>query len=185
MQSKKFWLVRFYIIFLIISFFGWTFETVQVSILADKLVDRGYLTLPICPIYGLTIVFIYFIAGMPHKTRGLLKKVEKPIYCYLLYFLISFLVPTVFEFVVGIFFHKVFGVMLWDYSHLPLNIGGYVCLGVSFCWAVAITFLMRITFPVILRFVLNIPGSVANVLAISIGSVMFFDILFNFWKSFS
>lgn len=184
MKNKYIDFMRYYIVFLIIAFIGWLFETIQVSILADKLVDRGFLTLPLCPIYGLTIVFIYYIAGMPHQTRGLLKKVQNPIYRYLSYFLIAFLVPTVLEFVVGIFFHKVFGVMLWDYSHLALNIGGYICLWISLCWGIAITILMRITFPVLLRFVMNIPYSVTKFLTIGFGLVMVVDIIYCIWQAF-
>lgn len=179
MKDKLTVLSKYYLIFLVISFIGWLFETIQVSILADQLVDRGFLSLPICPIYGLTIMGIYFLAGTPHEPQGILRNVNNLIYRYLSYFLISFALPTIAEFFVGMFFDKAFNIMLWDYSHLPLNIGGYVCLWISLAWGFAITLLMRIFFPILKRWIFKISDIDSNVNACGIGILMIIDIIYN------
>ena len=184
MKDKVLCISKLYLLFLVISFIGWLFETIQVSILADKLVDRGFLYLPICPIYGLTIIGIYLGVGMPHKPKGILKKIEKPIYRYLSYFLVSFAVPTIFEFFVGLFFDQVFNIMLWDYSHLSLNIGGYVCLWISLAWGVAIVFLMRFFFPWLKKWIFKIPKIESKSIALSLGVLMFVDIILSIVKYF-
>lgn len=76
-KSEKFKsFCKYFIIFLLISFIGWVWETIYVSILAGHLVDRGFLFLPICPIYGLTILCVYGLIGTPRKPMGLLKHIK-------------------------------------------------------------------------------------------------------------
>ena len=45
-------------LFYIYSFAGWVMETVGISIREKKLVDRGFLIGPYCPIYGTGVVLI-------------------------------------------------------------------------------------------------------------------------------
>lgn len=43
---------------------------------------------------------------------------------------------TALEFIFGIIFNVILKKNVWDYSKLPLNIGGQVCLLFSFMWFV-------------------------------------------------
>lgn len=49
-------------------------------------------------------------------------------------FLISFVTGTVTEYICSLGQEIVFGSVAWDYSHLPLNINGRVCLLYSLFW---------------------------------------------------
>ncbi|MBQ8783500.1 MAG: putative ABC transporter permease [Clostridia bacterium] len=51
-------------------------------------------------------------------------------------FVIAFLVGTVAEYICSLGQEIVFGSVAWDYSHLPLNINGRVCLLYSIFWGV-------------------------------------------------
>lgn len=59
------------ILFVLISFLGWCGETVYFVLRWDDFTDRGFLSLPLCTIYGCSILAIYLIIGTP--TRGRLK----------------------------------------------------------------------------------------------------------------
>lgn len=44
--------------FLLYSCVGWVYESVLVSVLERRWVNRGFLNGPICPIYGLSLIHI-------------------------------------------------------------------------------------------------------------------------------
>ncbi len=46
-------------IFVLYSFFGWIYESCLVSVRKRALVNRGFLTGPIIPIYGFGALFVY------------------------------------------------------------------------------------------------------------------------------
>ncbi|MBO4940420.1 MAG: putative ABC transporter permease [Clostridia bacterium] len=128
------------------SFFGWVLEMVVCRIEAGRWVERGFLSLPICPIYGACVLTAYLLLGTPNTPRGLLRNVKKSRRT-LLYLLCSFAIPSGAELLVGWFFDKTYHVKLWTYSAWKYNLYGYVCLPVSLLWAVLLFLVMRYAFP--------------------------------------
>ena len=57
------------------------------------------------------------------------------------------LVCTAVEYVTGLFYEKVFRVSFWDYSHLPLNLGGRVCLLFALFWGVLALLVLHVIHP--------------------------------------
>ena len=51
------------------------------------------------------------------------------------------------EYVTGLFYEKVFRVSFWDYSHLPLNLGGRVCLLFALFWGVLALLVLHVIHP--------------------------------------
>ena len=54
------------------------------------------------------------------------------------------------EFVTGVVLEKLFHTRWWDYSDMPFNIKGHVCLMFTVLWGLACTFVMRILHPIIM-----------------------------------
>ena len=108
--------------FLFYSFLGFLVEVVYVRLRGEVKRDRKCrLILPVCPVYGLGALAILLLpAGIQ----------DNP----LLLFPAAALACTGVEYAVGLFYEKVFRVTFWDYSHLPLNLGGRVCPPFSLCW---------------------------------------------------
>ena len=67
-------LSRAWILFCMISFFGWAFETLSHLLRFSELTDRGFLTLPFCPIYGASILLIAYLFGVPQRLDGILDR---------------------------------------------------------------------------------------------------------------
>ena len=168
---------KYFLINLLLSFIGWGYETLLMLILAGELQNRGFLSLPLCPIYGCTLMAVYFLLGTPDEGRGLLKRVYDPIKRRLLYLLGAFTAPTVAELIVGAYFDKFHGVWLWSYHGLPLNFRGYVSLPISVLWAVMIFLFMKFIFPVLKRWVFRLPKVLATALAIALLSVLLADLV--------
>lgn len=107
--------------FIVYSICGWIMESFFRSVYERKLINTGFLKGPFCPIYGIgSLIIIIF-----------LKRFESNI---ILLFLMSFLVLSIWEYIVGIYLEKVFKTKYWDYSDHKVNIKGRVCLTNSLFW---------------------------------------------------
>ena len=51
------------------------------------------------------------------------------------------------EYFTGLFYEKVFRVSFWDYSHLPLNLGGRVCPLFSLLWGILAVLVLKLIHP--------------------------------------
>ena len=179
-NEQKYGLSRYFLLVLILSFLGWAFETGFVWLAFGKFQDRGFMTLPFCPIYGVSLFGMYLLAGTPDEPKGVLKGVDNRVFRYLFYFLIGFIVPSLAELIVGFAFDKLFHNPLWDYSPQPLNLNGYVCLPVSLVWATLIFFFMELAFTPIKNLLGKTPVTIVRILAAFALFACIVDIVYNF-----
>ena len=116
-------------IFIIYAFLGWCSEVAFAAVNKGKFVNRGFLNGPVCPIYGV---------GMLIVVLCLWNLRDRP----LLLFLGSALLTTALEFVTGFVLERFFHDKWWDYSDMPFNIKGYVCLKFTIMWGLAASFII-------------------------------------------
>lgn len=174
---------RYYLLTVLLSFLGWCFETGYLYLRWGEVYDCGFMTLPFCPIYGCTLIAIYWIMGTPNEPRGILKNVQPALLRYFLYFALAFFIPSVMEYMVGLFFDKTFHLRLWNYKGAPYNLDGYVCLPVSLIWAGLIFLFMRFLFLPLKKLVGKIPAPIAWGLLAVTAVVFGADIASNVMKS--
>ena len=115
--------------FIIYAFLGWCSEVAFAAVNKGKFVNRGFLNGPVCPIYGV---------GMLIVVLCLWNLRDRP----LLLFLGSALLTTALEFVTGFVLERFFHDKWWDYSDMPFNIKGYVCLKFTILWGLAASFII-------------------------------------------
>ena len=108
-------------LFFCYSFLGWVLEVVFEAAVNRRYVDRGVLNGPLCVIYGVagTIISVGFV------------ELKESVFFL---FLFGALVATVVEWVAGHALETMTHTRWWDYSHLPWNLDGYICLGASALW---------------------------------------------------
>lgn len=136
------WLTFFYIY----CFFGWIFESTYVSLKQHHFVNRGFLRLPLLPLYGTGAVMMLWVS-LPVKDNLLL------VYCS------GVVAATLLEYVTGYIMERLFKVRYWDYSSQKFNLHGYICLTSSIAWGFLTIFMTEIIHRPIERFVLNLPPS--------------------------
>lgn len=107
--------------FIVYSFLGWIMESIFRSFCEKKIINTGFLIGPSCPIYGAGAIIM--IASM-----GWLKGKIIEI------FLMSVVLLTFWEYIVGVFLEKVFKTKYWDYSNHKFNFQGRICLTNSIYW---------------------------------------------------
>jgi len=108
----------FYEIFFIFLFWGmigWLIEVVDMRIEAGEFQNRGFLHVPLCPLYGIGMLFMCIFFRNARSS-------------YLTLFLFGMIVGSLVEYFVGWFLETLFKAKWWDYSHMRFQIKGRVCL---------------------------------------------------------
>ena len=101
------------IIFALISFGGWVYETIYCSVVEGEFTKRGFLFGPTCPIYGIGAIAEWLVLG----------QISDPI----IVFIIGAVLATVIEYSTGLFLERRFKKKWWDYSMFKFNLHGRIC----------------------------------------------------------
>ena len=129
-------LMEVFLYFIVASFLGYTAEVIKCSISYKKLVNRGFLFGPICPIYGVGFVLITW----------LLTKYENDL---IILFLMGALITSTVEYYTSYILEVIFHNRWWDYSYRKDNINGRICLKNSILFGIGTCFIIKILNPLL------------------------------------
>ena len=136
------------------SFIGFAVETLFALAKTGQLENRSsMLVSPFNIIYGIGAVALY--VG--------LHKIKDNTLCVFLFGMAS---GTVVEFIASWAQEAAFGSVSWDYSHLPLHIGGRVSLLFTFFWGVLAVLWIKALQPLFLKGINAIPKRIGNKIAV-------------------
>lgn len=127
-------------VFYIYAVLGWCAEVAFAAVKTRTFVNRGFLNGPYCPIYGVGMVIVVLCLTPIVDNIVLL-------------FFGSALLTSLLELVTGYVLEKFFDDKWWDYSGLPLNIHGYVCLPFSLLWGAGCVVIMRVLHPMVMKLI--------------------------------
>ncbi|MCR4654698.1 MAG: putative ABC transporter permease [Lachnospiraceae bacterium] len=119
---------------ILFSFLGWVWESSYVSVCEKRLANRGYVTGPVCTIYGVAATFAYIVLR-PLEGR------------YLALFFAGVIISSVLEFVTASVMEAVFHTSWWDYTDKRFNYKGKVCLSASILWGLCAELLFTVMVP--------------------------------------
>ncbi len=150
--------------FLIYACLGWMTEVCYAAVTTGKVVNRGFLNGPVCPIYGAGMCFVIWVLSPFEKNPALL-------------FLGAVVLTSLLEGVTGFAMEKLFHQRWWDYSDVPFNIGGYVCLKFSILWGLGCIFVLRVVHTPVRHIVAWLPHTLSTVLLCVLYAVLAADVL--------
>jgi len=135
-------IAQYFVEFMFYSFLGWVWESIYCTAKEKKWADRGFLFGPICPIYGSCVV----VASAVFSSIDVLRSPEFPIWGI---FILCYIGSAVAEFATSWVLEKRFNARWWDYSELPLNIQGRICVPVSIAFGLAGVAVVKFLIPAI------------------------------------
>ena len=112
--------------FLLYSFLGYCLEKLFAhAVHSERQVRKCFLFLPLCPVYGLAMVAVLYVAApaLPFWIRV----VTGAVIC------------TGIEYLVHLFYDRVFHTQFWNYSDLSFHIGGRICPHFAIIWGILST----------------------------------------------
>lgn len=131
-------ILYYFIIFLVGAITGYIYEVVFYYLTLGVLNNWGILYGPWLPIYGVGAVFL-----------SLLKKYKKN---PLIVFLLGMIITGIVEYTIGYISVNIYHQRLWDYSNLPFNIDGLICLRSLLTFAIGGLILIYIIEPLITKY---------------------------------
>ncbi len=149
--------------FFVYGFLGWCTEVAFAACKEHRFVNRGFLNGPICPIYGVGVTAVVALLDPFRENIVLL-------------YILSTVLVTVLEGLTGWAMDKIFHNKWWDYSDMPCNIGGYVCLLFSLIWGVACVVVMKFIHPLIHDILTFIPYRLGLILLVISVAALFIDL---------
>lgn len=154
-------------------FLGWIWECSYVSMRQAwqnkkwKFINRGFLHGPVIPIYGFAAITILLTTiGVRESTAAV--------------YVIGALTATLFELVTGTGMEHLFNVKYWDYSDMPLNYNGHICLFVSLLWGFFSVVLVKLIHVPIESLLLQTPTFLCEIAAFSLMAVFAYDTATSF-----
>lgn len=154
------WLTFFYIY----CFFGWIFESTYVSFKKRRFVNRGFLRLPMLPLYGTGAVMMLWVS-LPVRDN------------LILVYFSGVVAATALEYVTGYVMEGLFKVKYWDYSSQRFQINGYICLTSSIAWGFLTIFLTEVIHKPIADFVLHMNLTAEAAILTIISMVFVIDVI--------
>ena len=156
---------RCIIYFMILSFIGYIYESIAMTIWGGKWDNRGFLYGPIIPIYGSAALggTLFFRYCMTEYTPWQV-------------FLIAVVSSAVLEYTVHYAMEKMFHAYWWDYSKAPLNLNGRICLPASLGFGLAGLVIIYVINPWLTPLIDRIPDTLAQIIAYLLVILMTVDL---------
>lgn len=159
-MSELYYFVQFFFIY---GFLGWCTEVAFAAWKERKFVNRGFLNGPICPIYGFGVCSVVYLLK-PFQSN------------FILLYISSVILVSALEWLTGFLLEKLFHHKWWDYSMMPFNLNGYICLLFSLIWGVFCVAIVSVIHPFIQKCVLHLPFTLTLIVLVILGIAMFADL---------
>lgn len=157
--------------FFFYSAVGWLFESIYCSLGEKRLINRGFLTGPMCPIYGTGALVMAILLYNPFRDKPLVVFILGMVFCDIVEYLTSFIME------------KLFNARWWDYKDELFNIKGRICFKHTLYWGVAATLFVKTVHPIVVSLFEKIPPKVVTSLTCIILAVFVVDVIFAVIKA--
>lgn len=160
-------IATWFLIFIIYSFAGWCMEVLISLVLRKKLINRGFLVGPICPIYGVGALLL----------SAVLDANEPP----LVIFCVAFVGSAVLEYLASFVMERLFRVRWWDYIERPFNLNGRICLESILSFGIIGVLMLKLITPALIGLFQSLPPTILILSASIVFVTVLCDIALSLW----
>ena len=163
-------LSQLFSLFFIYSLAGWLLDTAAATIFRREWINKGYLSLPLCPIYGVqAVAFTLFLSELKNRPFFL--------------FLGGMILAAFFTLITAHILERLFHQKWWDYRHFQFE--GYLSLPAMASCGLGAVACVRWGNPLFLRLISHIPEGILRILLMVLGVLLvldFFGSSFMVWQ---
>jgi len=157
----------YFLIFFLYSFIGWCIEMISCSLNTKKIINRGFLIGPYCPIYGIASILMTSFLG----------KYKNDI---LVLFVMAIFICSILEYITSYLMEKMFKARWWDYSNKSFNVNGRICLTNSICFGILGVLLICIIHPFVINIISNLKNEAFYIITTFLFTVFLIDYITSF-----
>lgn len=157
----------YFLLFIIYSIIGWILELLFSIVELKRIVNRGFLIGPYCPIYGAGCLLLVILLS---------SYADDPI----VLFALSVLICSVLEYVTSWLMEKIFKLRWWDYSNMRFNINGRICLETMVPFGIVGVIVVKYVNPFLLNLLEKLSFNSLSIIAIITMSLFIIDVFISF-----
>ena len=159
---------KYFIIFALISFFGWVGEEIYAILIAKTKTNRGYLVGPFCPVYGFGGLLLLFILHFFGDN-------------YIVLFIACILSFAFIEYFGSLLLEKVFNIKLWNYEHkeFKYNIQGRIALETLIPFGIIGTVCYKFIYPFFYNLINNLNPTVLYIISAIVFTLGMIDYIYS------
>lgn len=158
---------RFFIYFVIFSFLGWIHESIYCTVKSGNWENRGFLYGPVVPIYGVGATSLVIAEKLITTYAGS--------YSWWHIFLIGYVGSIVLEYSTSWILEKLFHAYWWNYSNMPLNLNGRICLPCSIGFGFAAIIVIYLIAPFVTTLVDWLSSTSTEIIALFLMALLAID----------
>lgn len=159
---------QYFILFAVYAVGGWIIEEIHCSIKEKRIVDRGFLIGPVCPIYGFGGLLITIL---------LTPFIDHPVTL----FCMGIIVCAVLEYFTSFLMEKIFNARWWDYSNEKLNLNGRICIRTLIPFGIFGVIVVYILNPIIFKLIESMPIVETHSIAWTTATIMMIDLAISMY----
>lgn len=152
------------LLFFFYSAAGWFVESLYRSIGEKRIINSGFLTGPMCPIYGTGALVMTVFLYNPFKDN------------LLLVFLLGMLFCDIVEYITSVLMEVLFHARWWDYTYEFMNIKGRICLKHTLYWGIVAVSFVKIIHPHVDKIIMGFDVKTVRLILIGVFVVFFLDV---------
>ncbi len=171
-ENRKRSILEMVFIFTICSMLGFLVEIVYVYLSVGRVVNRGMLVGPYCPIYGFGAIILYLLFYNLKPTKANIPYT----------FFVSAITMGAFELLSGLAFKYILGIEMWNYSGKFLNILNYTTVPILIGWGILGTIYVFFIQKLLLKIIYLLPKNVATNIAIVIVVIFATDLIVSIYR---
>ena len=157
----------YFILFIMYSFLGWIVDVTDVLINTKKLVNRGFLIGPICPIYGVGLLLITLLLN---------DYTDRP----LVLFILTIFICMTLEYFTSYVMEKLFNARWWDYSDKKYNLNGRICLETTIPFGLGGLLVMYVINPLFTKVLSLFNHNILIIIGTSLLTIFVIDVIVSF-----
>ena len=158
---------KYVLLFFTYAILGWIMEVILSIIQRKKLINRGFLIGPYCPIYGIGVILTTILLAKYKEDR-------------IITFIMSILICGTLEYFTSYLMEKIFHARWWDYSNKKMNINGRICLETLIPFGILAYVIIYFANPLILGVIELIPEQIILIVAIMLSVIIAIDGIISF-----
>ena len=158
-------IIKYTLLFFFYSAGGWLLESIYCSIGEKRIINRGFLTGPLCPIYGTAALVMTILIYNPFKDRPLI------------IFILGIVLCDIVEYLTSYIMEKLFSARWWEYTYEFLNIKGRICLKHTLYWGIISVAFVRVLHPAVENLYAKINGEYLIYILIAVLAVFTLDVI--------
>lgn len=170
-ENRKRSLTEMVFIFTICSMLGYLVETCYVYLSVGRIVKRGMLLGPYCPIYGFGALILYILFYNLKPTK---KNIPYT-------FITASITMGAFELLCGLTFHF-FGIEMWNYNGHFLSILDYTTVPILIGWGILGTIYVFFIHRLLLKIIEIVPKHITKKVAIFLIIIYFSDFAMSVYR---